>query len=138
MIHKGVYSIIFSYLGVGKDLAFCRLVCKKWKSYVKSHLNDVIYVKKGLFEQIKSKIPEFKDEDIKEEFETASNLKKSCINFRELLPLKYSLFHRISDLGRLLKPPSVLRYGICSVLFLILSHTELRKISYDIEWKVAK
>jgi len=139
-ISSGVWCVIFSYLGMTKDLANCRLVCKKWRKNVHKSIQYRLIQKKNSFDTFKQACLALKEslpETAKENIESALEMKAEYEEYIELIPKKYSLFHRISDLGKLITPPVILCYGIMSVLHLLTDKDEL-KSSGGLNWRYCK
>jgi len=140
-IHSGLWSIIFSYIGVNKNLANCRLVCKKWKKYYRRYLQMLLIERTNTLESFNQNwkdILESADPNMKKDLDAALELKSQFEEYIELIPKKYSLFHRVSDLGRLNRPPVLLHYGILSVMYLLATKDELKKEGGALSWKFSK
>jgi len=139
MLHDGILEMILSYVGFNKDLYSCLFVCKRWKRCAKRYLATLIYQKKQAFEAFKStldisKLPELE----REEIEAILAIRKEYLTKLDLIPKHYSLFHRVSDLGRLNNPPGVIHFGILAVMYLITSSEEVKKYGGRLDWKFCK
>jgi len=138
LLHKGLWQIIFSYVGFGKDLANCRLVCKKWKKYFKYFLNLYIMSKTKSLDAFQQANAQNIPQDIKEEVEEALKMRKKYLEYLQLIPKQYSLFRRVSDIGKLNTPPGVIRFGIIAVMYLITPSQEVKKNNGNIDWAFCK
>jgi len=140
-IHAGIWSIIFGYVGVNKSLANCRLVCKKWKKYFKRFLQTLLLEKRNALASFKQEWEDLIENSsplMKQDLNNALQLKSEYERFVELIPKKYSLFHRVSDLGKLNRPNLLLHYGIISVMYLLASKDELKKEGGRLSWNYCK
>jgi hypothetical protein len=138
---SGVWCLIYSFLGMSKDLAHCRQVCKKWHKNFQKYVQILRIQKKNSLEAFQQSCLALKDEmqgERKENIESALGMKATYEELIELIPKKYSLFHRISDLGKLNTPPVLLSYGIMSVLYLLTEKEELKKLGGGLNWKYCK
>lgn len=140
-IHAGIWRIIFSYLGVNKDLAKCRQVCKKWRLYVRKYIKLVLIQKNGDLNNFKQDCQSLMtncSDAMKTDIDALFELKRVCEEYIEILPKKYTLFHRISDLGRLKTPTVSLHYGIKAVMFLITDKEEIIKNGGKLDWQYCR
>lgn len=128
-LHDGIMEIIFSFVGLNQDTATCRLVCKRWKKIFHKFLRQLIKEKSREFEAQKvsnSKIEVSEENKVNIDF--LLKTRKEYMKKVEDLPKKYSLFHRISDIGRLNKPPAILKYGCLAVFSLIFDKDDFKDL----------
>jgi len=140
-VSSGVWCIVYSFLGMSKDLAHCRQVCKKWRKNFQKYMQILLIQKKNSLEAFQQSCLLLKEEmqgERKENIESALGMKATYEEFIELIPKKYSLFHRVSDLGKLNTPPVLLSYGIMSVMYLLTDKEELKKLGGGLNWKYCK
>lgn len=129
LLHDGLMEMIFSYLGLNKDSANCRLVCKRWKKIFHKFLRQLIRDKSKELEAKKASNAKAEvSGEVKGELEHLLKTRKEYMKKVEDLPKKYSLFHRISDIGRLNKPPAILKYGCLAIFSLIFDKDDFKDL----------
>jgi hypothetical protein len=128
-LHDGIMEIIFSFIGLNKNSASCRLVCKRWKKIFHKFLRQLIKEKSRDLEVQKTNNSKIEvSEENKGNLEFLLQTRKEYMKKVEDLPKKYSLFHRISDIGRLNNPPAILKYGCLAVFSLIFDKDDFKDL----------
>ena len=132
-LHKGLWSIVFSFLGLNQELLKLRIVNRKWKKNVEYSIEIMILNRKASL-QNQLIIEDDLDESAKTEIEKALSRRKEYENVLPMIPRKYSLFARLSDIARLQKPPTCIQESLISVLNLTITENQYQKLK-GIDWK---
>lgn len=133
-MHKGIWAIIFSYIGLNRELMRLRELNKKWKNNVEFSFEIIIKNSKCSIDRQLEDIYKDLESQHRAELDIALQNRKEYEQFLPLIPQKWAPYARISDLALLIKPPLILKGTISSILNLLLSETEFQKRK-AIDWK---
>ena len=133
IMHKGLWALVFSFIGLNHELMKLRIVSKKWKKNIEYSLDFMIKNRKSIMEGQLEDIYSI-DSKLKIELENALEKRQNYEKYLDLIPQKWSLFVRVSDLAKLQRPPAVLHESITSVLNLFVNQEEYQKLK-GIDWK---
>jgi len=126
-------GIVFSFIGVNKDLAAFRFVSREWKEFVDEYLRQVYSIKKHNIETLRPQWEEL--------HRSMPQSVKDAIEIAEVRKVLYESFDKnrflrsIKMLAKISTPSKATREGILAAMYLLLDEEELTKVGDTLDWK---
>lgn len=133
VMHKGLWSIVFSFVGLNRELIKLRIVSRKWKKNIEYAAEIMINNRKARLESHILLTGDL-DPQAATELKNAIRRREGYERFLPLIPRKWALFSRLSDIAKLQKPPICIQESLISVLNLTISDEEFNQRK-GIDWK---
>ena len=133
IMHSGLWSFVFSYLRLDQEILKLRLVSRKWKGMVERSIEARL---KQIDSDVATELAfcDELDEPDKAALEQALKRREAYQHYLPLIPRRWVLFERLSDIAKLKNPPVCISEAISAVLNLVTTEEQFQK-NKGVGWK---
>jgi len=128
-----IRGVIFGFIGINKDLASCRFVCKEWKGFIQKYLEQIYSMTKYRIENLR---PTWEELHKSMSLATKDMLEVAKVRKAIYQSSDKNVFLRsIKMLAKINSPSKSIREGVLAVMYLLVDEEDLCKIDNSLDWK---